>query len=425
VPNFGQQPLLIVTIQPAGARFDPPARLTLPNVEGLKPGEVTEMYSFDHDLGSFVSIGPATVSDDGSVIVANPGVGIVKAGWHCSGFPAFFGAFDTCPQCQSCNGSYCEADDTRTCHLFPQGPCDTGAICFLGQCLPVPVTISAIFGNCSATVNVPAPFTAQSNASDKVMWTGTPDGLPPTGMGSSYSVEFPTQGTKTVTAQCNPASQSKSIRVAPSCDNLKPPPATAPDSYRLAGAVPSNAFGFVGAADEVRPQYATCGRGSQICLSLSYLGIGHRFGINGGGDIDINSAADPQITADDCAAVIADFTPFAPNLGPPRTKYWSSRITTDHELVHEQQQLPQTVDMPLFNDVMNLVNNTCATCQAPDPSSLLGQITALVVKYQQIWASDGPQFEVQAHAASNPEYLALIAGIRVRAKASNWPAACQ
>jgi hypothetical protein len=38
VPNFGQQPRLIVTIQPAGARFDPPARLTLPNTEGLSPG---------------------------------------------------------------------------------------------------------------------------------------------------------------------------------------------------------------------------------------------------------------------------------------------------------------------------------------------------------------------------------------------------
>jgi hypothetical protein len=70
VPGFGQQPRFIVTIQPAGARFDPPARLTLPNVEGLAPGAVTEMYSFDHDLGHFVSIGPATVGDDGATIVA-------------------------------------------------------------------------------------------------------------------------------------------------------------------------------------------------------------------------------------------------------------------------------------------------------------------------------------------------------------------
>ena len=57
VPGFGQQPRFIVTIQPAGAHFNPPAAITLPNVDGLKPREVTEMYSFDHDIGSFVAIG--------------------------------------------------------------------------------------------------------------------------------------------------------------------------------------------------------------------------------------------------------------------------------------------------------------------------------------------------------------------------------
>lgn len=39
--------------------------MTMPNVEGLPLGSVTEFYSFDHDLGHFVSIGPATVSKDG------------------------------------------------------------------------------------------------------------------------------------------------------------------------------------------------------------------------------------------------------------------------------------------------------------------------------------------------------------------------
>jgi hypothetical protein len=107
VPNFGQQPRLIVTIQPAGARFDPPARLTLPNVEGLAPGQVTELYSFDHDLGHFVSIGPATVSDDGTVIASNPGVGILKAGWHCAGFPQAAGSPNACPECAPCTGDQC------------------------------------------------------------------------------------------------------------------------------------------------------------------------------------------------------------------------------------------------------------------------------------------------------------------------------
>jgi hypothetical protein len=40
-PGFGQQPRFIVTIQPAGALFNPPAPITLPNVDGLKPRAVT------------------------------------------------------------------------------------------------------------------------------------------------------------------------------------------------------------------------------------------------------------------------------------------------------------------------------------------------------------------------------------------------
>ena len=114
VPNFGQQPRFIVTIQPAGARFEPPARLTLPNLEGLAPGEVTEMYSFDHDLGHFVSIGPATVSEDGLTIISNRGVGVVKAGWHCGGNPANAGTAHACPQCYRCAGGTCVADPSQT-----------------------------------------------------------------------------------------------------------------------------------------------------------------------------------------------------------------------------------------------------------------------------------------------------------------------
>src|SRR5262249_46158979 len=86
-PGFGQQPRFIVSIQPAGTKFDPPAPMTLPNVDGLQPRAVTEMYSYDHDLGMFVAVGTGTVSADGSVIASNPGVGVLKAGWHCGGNP--------------------------------------------------------------------------------------------------------------------------------------------------------------------------------------------------------------------------------------------------------------------------------------------------------------------------------------------------
>jgi len=137
VPNFGQQPRLIVTIQPAGARFDPPARLTLPNVEGLTPGAVTEMYSFDHDLGHFVSIGPATVSEDGSAIVSNLGVGVLKAGWHCCGFPQGSGAPNNCPECTKCTGAWCVPTNLCDFCSAPSSACDGSGYCRTGkQLLP-------------------------------------------------------------------------------------------------------------------------------------------------------------------------------------------------------------------------------------------------------------------------------------------------
>jgi hypothetical protein len=110
VPGFGQQPRFVVTIQPVGTSFNPPAGMTMPNVDGLKPRAVTEMYSYDHDLASFVAIGTATVSDDGSVIKSDPGVGVLKAGWHCGGDPNNIGSAGTCPDCYKCDSNSCIVD---------------------------------------------------------------------------------------------------------------------------------------------------------------------------------------------------------------------------------------------------------------------------------------------------------------------------
>ena len=136
VPGFGQQPRFIVTIQPSGALFNPPAPITLPNVDGLAPREVTEMYSFDHDIGSFVAIGTGTVSDDGLVIRSSQGVGVLKAGWHCGGNPNQPGTVATCPLCSFCQGTTCTPQGNGT-------SCGNGGTCqFTG-----PTTVPAC--NCS------------------------------------------------------------------------------------------------------------------------------------------------------------------------------------------------------------------------------------------------------------------------------------
>jgi hypothetical protein len=134
-PGFGQQPRFIVTIQPVGTKFDPPAAMTLPNVDGLSPRSVTEMYSYDHDLGMFVAIGTGTVSADGSVIKSNPGVGVLKAGWHCGGNPNQMGSAGTCPECQTCSGSGCVVNFNQIGQ-----PCSTG-LCCGGSCQNATVSI--------------------------------------------------------------------------------------------------------------------------------------------------------------------------------------------------------------------------------------------------------------------------------------------
>lgn len=126
-PPNGLQPRFIITIQPPGAVFDPPAPITIPNVDGLPPGEITEMYSFDHDLGQFVSIGTGTVSENGMVIASDPGVGIIKAGWHCGGNPAQSGCTHVCGACKKCvRNCECVADDTNTAGLGECEECQNG-----------------------------------------------------------------------------------------------------------------------------------------------------------------------------------------------------------------------------------------------------------------------------------------------------------
>ncbi len=76
-----------VTIQPPTATFSPALDLTIPNDQGLAPGTLVDIYSFDHDLNDWVNRSAAfspphqgVVSEDGSVIVALNVIS--KGGWN-------------------------------------------------------------------------------------------------------------------------------------------------------------------------------------------------------------------------------------------------------------------------------------------------------------------------------------------------------
>ncbi len=72
----------VIAVQPHGTVFEPPLPLETPNVDGLTPGKTIPLNSWDHDANRFVPVGTATVTNDGSYIVSDPGSGIKFGAWH-------------------------------------------------------------------------------------------------------------------------------------------------------------------------------------------------------------------------------------------------------------------------------------------------------------------------------------------------------
>jgi hypothetical protein len=126
IPPNGTAPTLVGTLQPSRVKFNPPIRVQLPNTDGLAPGQVTELFSFHHDLEQFVSEGTMRVSPDGSVMVSDPGFGLTVSGWHGGGGP---------PPPPTCADD-CGADDDD---------CNTSS-CVNGTCVTKPTNEG---GTCS------------------------------------------------------------------------------------------------------------------------------------------------------------------------------------------------------------------------------------------------------------------------------------
>lgn len=142
-PPNGTSPGLVGTLQPARVKFDPPIRIQVPNSSALPSGQTVEVFSFDHDLEQFVSGGTARVSEDGSVIVSDPGFGLRVSGWHAAPPP---------PPPPTCASSCATKDPCKTgscvngaCVFKPAnegGKCDDGsqecgaAACKAGACVP-------------------------------------------------------------------------------------------------------------------------------------------------------------------------------------------------------------------------------------------------------------------------------------------------
>ena len=146
IPPNGTAPTLVGTLQPSRVKFNPPIRVQLPNTDGLAPGQVTELFSFHHDLEQFVSEGTMRVSEDGSVMVSDPGFGLTVSGWHGGGGPPppptcadGCGANSDPCNTSSCVNGTCVTKPTNEGGACgdgtPDSECGTAGKCVSGSCV--------------------------------------------------------------------------------------------------------------------------------------------------------------------------------------------------------------------------------------------------------------------------------------------------
>ena len=75
------QPGLLITVQPVGITFDPPAPIAFPNTDELTPGSEVDLWSLDPADGTFGVVGRGRVSTDGAQIEMIAG-GVRATDWH-------------------------------------------------------------------------------------------------------------------------------------------------------------------------------------------------------------------------------------------------------------------------------------------------------------------------------------------------------
>ena len=445
VPGFGQQPRFIVTIQPAGAIFDPPARLSLPNVDALAPGAVTELYSFDHDLGAFVGIGPATVTEDGTAVVSNPGVGILKAGWHCGGNPTTSGTPHDCPPCQICNGSTCVPGcstpgnarrgvfpatpdflaglSSLGCECPEEDPCEFDYRCDgNGGCISTPVKVTGITGPCIAAVGQSRTYTAQANKPSKAMWRST--GSPAEGEGATFTVSFGSEGGNAVAAGCGGQETVKVVGVVKLCSSL---PTAEAITTETEVDPPEGYFGIVRLKEDPETVGEACIESDRWCFRLTEFRQKLEFGV-GSDNIDVKDPTDSSIVnPQTCAQIILDLSPPAIGsaVGPPRSQYWSSAITTVHERFHVTDMIEKIVQPLMLAAEAYLAEQDCTACV--EAFSKADQLKSFIREYAKGLVADferNDEDEIRAYDDSRHLYIDLINQIKAQST-PGWPAICR
>jgi len=171
------------TIQPAGARFDPPIEVQMPNSTGELPGDNLPVVQWDHDLGQYVPMGRATVSTDGAFLITDAGSGVTKAGWgglcrydECKTAISPKGCGDCKkvelqgnPPCPNCIPDL--AKDSKQCD--DEDKCTADDKCLNGVCKVTPIEVKITAASQSICVGNAKQFSAITvPAGRSISWQG-------------------------------------------------------------------------------------------------------------------------------------------------------------------------------------------------------------------------------------------------------------
>jgi len=341
------------TIQPSGTRFDPPIEVTLPNTTGMAPGATLTILQWDHDLATFVPMGHGVVSEDGSRIVTEAGTGISKAGWGGGPPPVPPNDGDNPPSCPV---------------RVPAGE----------DC---PCTVSNLQGSCIAKYDEAESYTVDSPTPDKITWSSGPNGLPATGTGLGFDVTFGRMGTKytyktRVDAFCPEtptAPVGKEIGVAAACSVYEP---MEHEPVFDSGVATSTASAHAKWGATVSPHYPVRGcitDGNQWTHRVDEIETKYNIIVNQTAGLTyLTGPDDPQITNDNCRAVLRDLTPTnagSPYPWPiaPYDDYVPQALVIAHEEFHQSDFVEKILD-PFVTSVEGRAQNFPSTeCMQENP----------------------------------------------------------
>jgi len=224
------------------------------------------------------------------------------------------------------------------------------------------------------------------------------------------------------------SSRSVTIHVVNAAAFAGPVLAAALEHRKIGRSNPGSNFGLtvvtIGTQGVRRPEFTVNPflSGAVWRFGVRRIRHGYKIGVASQGRTDVPSAA--SVSPARAGRIITDLTPppAGTPIGPPRSRFWSRRITVAHEQAHvDHFYLPAHVFWPpamrAFEGVVSGTNVNLNPATANSPSQVLraqqaAWNTDITARHGGADAAEIGSSETFAHGVSNPMYTALIASIR-------------